>query len=235
MAGLFSRRLDPRPPGGPVVVLLHGFGSDGQRDWLDTGTAAMLAAFGHTVIVPDLPGHGSSPDPATAAEAHAPAIARAVLDVLDGVERFDLVGYSLGARIAWELPALAGDRLGRCVLGGLAPGEPFAGVDVAALRRAVTYGEQPSDPFTAMIAGLARTPGRALCVEGLRETPFTARSWSGKLPPVFVVGQDDGMTAGIEHIVELTPGAELVRVPGGHVEALAGAGLREAVVKVLQG
>ncbi|RSN06787.1 alpha/beta hydrolase [Nonomuraea sp. WAC 01424] len=176
MAGLFSRRLDPRPPGGPVVVLLHGFGSDGQRDWIDTGTAAMLAAFGHTVIVPDLPGHGSSPDPATAAEAHAPAIARAV-----------------------------------------------------------THGEQPSDPFTAMIAGLARTPGRALCVEGLRETPFTARSWSGKLPPVFVVGQDDGMTAGIERIVELTPGAELVRVPGGHVEALAGAGLREAVVKVLQG
>lgn len=53
-------------------------------------------------------------------------------------------------------------------------------------------------------------------------------------PRVLVVGQDEGMTAGVQRIVEVTPGAEPVRAPGGRVEAPAGAGFRDAIMKVLQ-
>lgn len=65
-------------------------------------------------------------------------------------------------------------------------------------------GEQPSDPSTSAVTGPARAPGRVLRVEGLRAAPFAAPGWSGKPPSVFVVGQDDGMTAGIERMVEVT-------------------------------
>ncbi|WP_206681605.1 alpha/beta fold hydrolase [Actinomadura sp. J1-007] len=62
----------PAPPSGPPVLLVHGFASDGEGDWVATGLAAALAETGRTVVVPDLPGHGRSPDPATPEEAGAP-------------------------------------------------------------------------------------------------------------------------------------------------------------------
>ena len=45
-----------------------------------------------------------------------------------GQELADVIGYSLGARLAWS-PAATG-RVGRLVLGGLSPTDPIAGVDI---------------------------------------------------------------------------------------------------------
>ncbi|MFB6891480.1 alpha/beta fold hydrolase [Kitasatospora sp. NPDC056327] len=226
--------------GVPPVVLLHGFASDGEQDWIAPGTAAAIAATGRTVLVPDLPGHGASPDPADAAEAGAGALVARLLKALDaaGVGEFDLVGYSLGARLAWEFQVAAPERVGRVVLGGLSPREPFAGVDIEALHRAVADGTEPADPFTGMIAGLVRSrgeraPALARCVEGLRNTPFEPGGWGGRSAPVVVVGAEDVMTGGIESIVAALDGAELVTVPGDHFGALAGAEFRGTVLKVL--
>ncbi|MBB5939329.1 alpha/beta fold hydrolase [Streptomyces zagrosensis] len=226
----------------PPVLLVHGFGSHGNRDWVETGIARALAAAGRVVIVPDLRGHGDSPAPLAADEVAAPAHVTDLVAVLDeaGADTFDVVGYSLGARLAWELPKTAPGRLRRAVLGGLSPVEPFEAVDVAALHRAVAGGAEPADPFTAAIAGMvrahgARAAGLALCVEGLRSTPFTPRTWAGRTPPVFVVGKDDAMTRGIEQVVDLLDGAELVTVPGDHLEVLAGAAFRRTVLEVLAG
>ncbi|MGV9771241.1 alpha/beta fold hydrolase [Streptosporangium sp. NPDC003464] len=247
-SGLASRVFPPGGPGAadrpgdpPPVLLLHGFASDGGADWVETGVVAALTGAGRTVVVPDLRGHGDSPAPAAARECGARAAAEDIVAVLDGagVETFDVVGYSLGARLAWELPGAAPGRVRRAVLGGLSPAEPFAAVDVAALHRAVRDGAEPEDPFTSMIAGLVRSKGEraaglALCVEGLRDTPFEAGPWGGTTPPVFVAGQGDVMTRGIERIVDLVGGAELVTLPGDHLQVLAGAGLRDTIVRVLE-
>ncbi|GGT01977.1 alpha/beta fold hydrolase [Nonomuraea spiralis] len=227
-----------RPTGAPPVLLLHGFASSGRQDWVDTGIAAELAAAGRVVVVPDLPGHGGSPVPAEAAGA--PAVAAALL-ALAGDGPVDVVGYSLGARLAWELPELAPDRVRAVVLGGLSPFEPFAALDVAALRAAVAGGE-PGDPMTGMIAAMIagasggvpeRAAGLVRLVEGLRATPFEPKGWAGRTPPVFVAGAEDMMTSGIENVVALAPGARLVTVPGDHRGALAGQAFRDAVAKAL--
>ncbi|WP_249026777.1 alpha/beta fold hydrolase, partial [Amycolatopsis pretoriensis] len=64
---LAVRRFAPGgSPTGPPVLLLHGFASDGHTDWVSTGWPAALTASGRPVLVPDLPGHGSSPAPADA-------------------------------------------------------------------------------------------------------------------------------------------------------------------------
>ncbi|MEU4579776.1 alpha/beta fold hydrolase [Nonomuraea sp. ATR24] len=250
-AGLAVRVFTPdRAADAPPVLLVHGFGSDGGRDWAETGIAGALTAAGRVVVAPDLPGHGDSPAPASPAGAGAKAVAAALVTALDqalaGVpapaggafDAFDVVGYSLGARLAWELPEVAPGRVRRAVLGGLSPVEPFAAVDVAALRRAVAGEGEPADPLTSAIAGLARAAGEraaglALCVEGLRDTPFEPRAWGGERPPVFVVGKDDVMSDGIGRIVELAGATEPVTVPGDHFQALAGAGFRDAVLRVL--
>ncbi|GIH71965.1 alpha/beta fold hydrolase [Sphaerimonospora thailandensis] len=240
-----------RPDEGlPPVLLIHGLCSDGRRDWVETGTVAALTDAGRTVVVADLPGHGDSPAPAAAAEAGAGAIAVALLAALDGAlagtpggtsgGAFDVVGYSLGARLAWELPEAAPGRVRRAVLGGLSPAEPFAAVDIEALRAAVGGGPEPADPFTAMFAGMLgaqgdRAAGLVTCVEGLRSTPFEPTGWAGRTPPVFIVGQDDMMVRGIERIVGLAGAADPVTVPGDHFQVLASAEFRTAVVKALTG
>ncbi|MFI6908626.1 alpha/beta fold hydrolase [Nonomuraea sp. NPDC050394] len=222
---------------GPPVLLLHGFASDGQRDWVATGMADALAATGRRVVVADLPGHGDSAAPVSPAEAGARRIAEALVAVMDdGV--FDVAGYSLGARIAWELPGVAPGRVRRAVLGGLSPFDPFTAVDVEELRRAVAGGPAPAGPLTAMIADMVlaqghRAAGLVTCVEGLRATPFEPGAWTGAEPPVFVAGQEDVVVAGIERIVGQVTGARLVTVAGDHFQALSGPGLREVVTTTL--
>ncbi|GII84270.1 alpha/beta hydrolase [Sphaerisporangium siamense] len=230
---------DGRAAGSPPVLLLHGFASDGESDWVAPGTVAALTAAGRTVILPDLRGHGASPAPASGAETTAAAQAADLVAVLDGAGAgtFDVAGYSLGARLAWELADIVPGRVRRAVLGGLAPMEPFTGVDVAALHRAVDEGAEPGDPMTGMIAGMVSSKGDrakalAFVVEGLHDSPFEPKAWAGPTAPVFVRGEDDVMTNGIERIVGVV-GGELIVVPGDHFQALAGAEFRGIVVRAL--
>lgn len=224
----------------PPVLLVHGFCSDGKADWVDTGIADALTAAGRTVVVPDLRGHGQSPPPAASAEVTAPAVAADLVAVMDraGFSAFDAAGYSLGARIVWELPSAAPGRVERTVLGGLSPGEPFTAVDVDALHRAVRDGAEPADPFTGMIAGMVkahgdRAAGLALCVEGLRATPFAGGAWDAKVLPVFVVGDNDELTRGIGSLAEELGEAQLVTVPGAHHDVLGGAHFRTVLLGAL--
>lgn len=127
----------------PPVVLLHGFASSADEDFLATGWAEALAASGREALAVDLPGHGASPAIAADAEATTSAVVAAILEAVGravpGTEPFDVIGYSLGARLAWELPA-ASPRVRRLVLGGISPFEPFAAVDPAELAAALGGG-----------------------------------------------------------------------------------------------
>ncbi|MES9606242.1 alpha/beta fold hydrolase [Actinomadura sp. NPDC000929] len=241
MRDLAVRTFTPDSPAdAPPVLLVHGFGSDGRADWIETGMVGALTAVGRTVLVPDLPGHGESPAPASPDAAAAPAVAAALVSAVDraGAGTFDVVGYSLGARIAWELPSAAPGRVERSVLGGLSPVEPFSAVDIDAFRRAVREGAECDDPFTGAIAAMVRAQGDraaglALCVEGLRATPFEGGPWNAKVLPVFVVGENDELTRGIGRLAEELGEAELVTVPGAHHEVLGGPHWRVAVLDAL--
>jgi len=81
---------------GPPVVLVHGM-VNSSRHW--QAVAARLAER-HTVIAPDLVGHGDSATPRGdySLGAHA-AVIRDLLSAL-GVERATMVGHSLGGGIA---------------------------------------------------------------------------------------------------------------------------------------
>jgi pimeloyl-ACP methyl ester carboxylesterase len=231
---LAVRRFAPDgPPAGPPVLLLHGFASDGPTDWVSTGWPAALTAAGRPVLVPDLPGHGSSPAPADATpEAVVGELALAVGEVSE----VDVSGYALGARLAWELPALLPVR--RLVLGGISPHEPFGAVDLEAALAFAGGGKLPADPLTAAIARMITAPGRdpvalARCIEGLRRSPFTPAVGTIRVPTRFVAGRDDPVSAGIEHLVRLVPGSELLTVPGDHGAALRGAPFRTAALTFL--
>jgi pimeloyl-ACP methyl ester carboxylesterase len=105
---------------GPPVVLIHGM-VNSSRHWREV---ALRLAERHTVIAPDLIGHGDSATPRGdySIGAHAAAI-RDLLTAID-IPRATFVGHSLGGGIAmqffWQFP----ERVERLVLvssGGLGP------------------------------------------------------------------------------------------------------------------
>ena len=48
-------------PGERPVLLVHGFTSSAQLDWIEPGWPQALAAQGRGTVAVDLPGHGSCP------------------------------------------------------------------------------------------------------------------------------------------------------------------------------
>ena len=104
-------------PAGHPVVLLHFLAGDAD-DWVVVAEA--LAADGRWVVAPDLRGHGASgrtPD-------YSLALMRddvlALADAL-GMERFDLVGHSMGGSVSVLVAEAAPRRLTRLVLEDTAP------------------------------------------------------------------------------------------------------------------
>jgi pimeloyl-ACP methyl ester carboxylesterase len=103
---------------GPPVVLIHGM-INSSRHWEQV---ALRLAEHHTVIAPDLIGHGDSATPRGdySLGAHAASI-RDLLAAI-GVERASIVGHSLGGGVAmqffWQFPARV-ERLALVSSGGL--------------------------------------------------------------------------------------------------------------------
>ncbi len=82
---------------GPPIVLLHGFTGDASTMRVLTERLAV----DHTVVVPNLIGHGASTGPA--GNYSVDAMAEQVLAALDRIGHgapYDIVGYSMGGRVA---------------------------------------------------------------------------------------------------------------------------------------
>jgi pimeloyl-ACP methyl ester carboxylesterase len=104
---------------GPAILLVHGI-CDSSRTWQPV--IPRLAA-NHTVIAPDLLGHGASDKPR--ADYSVAAYANGMRDLLStlDIERVTIVGHSLGAGIAMQFAYQYPDRTERLVLvsaGGIA-------------------------------------------------------------------------------------------------------------------
>ena len=129
---LHGHRVVYRTAGeGPVVLLVHGL-LDSSLTWRKL---APVLAVGHTVIAPDLLGHGESDGPREvdySLGGHA-GMLRDLLDAL-GHDRVTVVGHSLGGGIAMSFAYHYPERVSRLALiasGGL-------GRDVSVVLRATT-------------------------------------------------------------------------------------------------
>jgi len=102
---------------GSPLLLIHGF--TGNREaW---SHLRPLLGSRHRVLAPDLPGHGESP---LDADTTFQGTVDQLLHLLDAqrLERVDVAGYSLGARVALGLCLRAPERVGRLVLESGNPG-----------------------------------------------------------------------------------------------------------------
>ena len=106
---------------GEPILLIHGFASNHRVNWVNPRWVETLSHAGRRVVAFDNRGHGESEKLYAPADYRSDLMARDAANLLDhlGIERADVMGYSMGARIASFL-ALAEPRVVRAlILGGL--------------------------------------------------------------------------------------------------------------------
>jgi 2-succinyl-6-hydroxy-2,4-cyclohexadiene-1-carboxylate synthase len=109
-----------RQGAGPALLLLHGF-TGSSESW--SATAGALAES-HDVVSVDLPGHGKTESPASAVRYAIEPAARDIVTLADilGFERFSLLGYSMGGRLALYLAHRYPKFIGDLILESASPG-----------------------------------------------------------------------------------------------------------------
>lgn len=210
----------------PTVVMVHGFASSTRDTWVLTGWARMLEREGYRVLGIDLRGHGSSEKPHDADGYTVRSLASDVETVLDTflVDEAFYLGYSLGARVGWQVTQDLGARIPRAVLGGVPDGIPLERLDIDQVCRYAEDGTAVTDPVTQHYITLAeRVPGNDLyallaLAEGMRDSrsidPDPQRA--PQQPVLFATGSEDAVIGGSRRLAETAAQGTFFTIPGRH-------------------
>lgn len=208
---------------GEPIVLVHGFASTKEVNWLNPGWVRTLSGAGRRAIALDNRGHGQSSKLYDPAAYHSSLMAedvRALLDHLK-IERADVMGYSMGARITAFLALNHPARVRSAILGGLG----IKLVDGVGLPEAVAQAmEAPSldditDPTSRLFRGFAqqtKSDLRALaaCIRGTRQTLSREQVAGIRVPVLIAVGTDDTVAGDAHKLAALIPGARALDITG---------------------
>ncbi|MDO8289052.1 MAG: alpha/beta hydrolase [Parvibaculum sp.] len=106
---------------GAPIVLVHGFASTHDVNWVATGWSRALVDSGRRVIMADGRGHGASDKPYDEADYTLEAMAGDVVALMDhlGEPGADLMGYSMGGMVSLVAAALYPDRFDRVIAAGI--------------------------------------------------------------------------------------------------------------------
>lgn len=224
------------------LVLIHGYFSDANTNWIKYGTAAKLVEAGFRVIMPDLRAHGDSGKP-HGAEAYPPDAlamdAEAFIAHL-GLTDYDLGGYSLGARTSVRVLARGiAPRPRRVVLSGLGDeGVVDTGRRAGFFRRVLTHfgSFKHGDKEFMSQAFLKTTGGDPQALLGVLDTFVdTPEAEVAKfdLPVLVVGGAADDEVGSFEGLAAMLPQGRFVEIPGNHMSAVTRAELGDAIVSFL--
>jgi pimeloyl-ACP methyl ester carboxylesterase len=225
------------------TLLIHGFASNHVVNWVATSWTRDLLAAGRRVVALDNRGHGQSGKPHDPAAYRTPLMAEDARRLLDhlGVGRADVIGYSMGARIAAFLAFAHPERvrsvvfagLGEGMVKGVGPPEPI----VAALRASSL--DAVADERGRMFRRFADQTGSdrealAACMSATRQV-LTAEEVSRISVPVLVaVGSEDEMAGSAAGLARLIPGAVAFDIPGrDHMKAVGDRKHKAAVLEFL--
>ena len=251
---LYSEIHEP-DGGSPLrpVLALHGFASSTEMNWQSTGWISALTGAGRRVITVDLPGHGRSDAPRDRDDYSPSRIRARLLDLLsdagvrpltegDASSGVDVVGYSLGSRLAWELGAAAPHLVHRMVLGGPGAGDPLADFDLDGARQFLADGTPLADPVSADLLRMAQlVPSNDLdalltLIEAIKEEPFSPETGVPAMPLLLVAGEQDELAASAPRLASLNGQADLLILPGRrHANAVTSRAFKNAAVDFLAG
>ncbi len=226
---------------GPTVLLLHGFMSNAEQNFVGPGIAQKIADAGYRVIAPDLRGHGQSQviDDPRSWPSDAPARDQIALFKHLKIEPYAVVGYSYGSITALRLHLLS--RMGeKLVLGGV-------GDSVAE-----EWNTARNDHFHAalmMAKGGAENDAAKRVAFQMRATGGTLEGYFGALsnrtytpadllqtftvPVLVLTGHDDQDNGSGETLARILPNASHTFLTGDHITAVGDPALPQSIIDFL--
>ncbi|MCW5696883.1 MAG: alpha/beta fold hydrolase [Bauldia sp.] len=230
---------------GEPVVLIHGFASNAAVNWLQTGWIDTLAKAGRRAVAMDNRGHGRSARFYAVADYALAQMAGDVAGLLDrlGIETADVVGYSMGARIAAELALDAPARVRSLTLAGIGVGL-ITGTEEAELiaealeAESVGAGTDPRGRTFREFAERTKSDRAALaaCMRALRVGRPAADLARLAMPVLLAVGSEDRIAGPPEPLARHLPHAAQVILPGrDHMKAVGDALFKRTLLEFLGG
>jgi len=208
---------------GEPIVLVHGFASNKDVNWVGPGWVTTLTRAGRRVIALDDRGHGQSSklyDPMLYSTTLMAGDVRALLDHL-GIARADVLGYSMGARITAFLAVDHPDTVRSAILGGLGlhlvegVGLPTSIAEALEAPTLLDVPDQQGRMFRSF-AEQTKSDLRALaaCIRGSRQTLTRAQVAGIRAPVLVAVGSKDDVAGSAHELAALIPGAQALDIPG---------------------
>lgn len=227
---------------GRPLLLIHGFMSEADTNWIKYGHAAALANAGYRVIMPDLRAHGLSAKPHDPAHYPRDILADdqfALLAYL-GITDYDLGGYSLGGRTVSRMLA-RGAAPGRAVISGMGlEGLTQTGNRGAHFRNVFdNLGQHEKGSVAWMAEAFLKTTGGdpvalRYILDTFVDTPVAEIArWT--LPVAVICGEQDDDNGSAADLAALLQNGKLFTVSGNHMSAVTKAELGQAFVAALTG
>ncbi|MEP7104607.1 MAG: alpha/beta fold hydrolase [Chloroflexota bacterium] len=232
------------PADGPPIVLVHGYCSDYHLNWVGSRWQATLIDAGRRVIGLDCRGHGHSDKPHDVAAYDRAEMAADVVRLLGhlGIEQADLLGYSMGGRIALEVAIDHAARVRRAVLGGVGrwvSGEGPRHADLTARR--MRGDTSVDDPMANMFFDFAASrpindlEALACCIAG-RQRRIGDEELKAATTPILVCnGDQDPIARGGDELAAALGNGRFVSVEGrNHMNAVPARPFKEAALAFLE-
>jgi len=243
---------DLQPAGGAAgtVLMVHGFATSRAENWKRLGWYSAFERKGWRAIAFDHRGHGESDKPLDPDAYSRPNMLADIINLLDhlGVERVELLGYSMGAHLSMQTALQHPGRVNNLILGGiggktLEPPKPreegamtMAQAMLAEDPKAITdktlrgfrlFAEQQGENLAALAA----------CSQGRGGAPLGPDDLFGlRVPTLVVAGSLDQMAGDPQGLADAIPGAKSVTLPNcDHFTAIPHALFKAAVFDFLEG
>lgn len=228
---------------GDPILLIHGFASNRLVNWKQTGWTSALAKDGRQVIAMDNRGHGESEKLYDPADYGAPVMADDAARLIRhlGLGPVDVMGYSMGARIAAFLAMNHPDLVRSAVFAGLGE-RMITGVGGAEAVARALEAENPddiTDPGPKAFRVFADASGgdrRALaaCMRSSRQKITAEALGRIEVPVLVAVGTEDDIAGAPEPLAAVLPRGEVLPIPGrDHMKAVGDRVYKAGVIEFL--
>ena len=211
------------PDLGQPIVLIHGFASNHRINWVNLRWVETLSKAGRRVVAFDNRGHGESEKLYDPEAYRSDAMARDAANLIDHlqIERADVMGYSMGARIASFLALAKPERVRTLILGGLGDrlvkgvGLPL-GIAEAMEAPSLDALSNPTQRMFRAFAEQTKSDLAALaaCIRGSRQTLDEAEVARIACPALVAVGTRDEVAGDPHRLAAMFPRGQALEIPG---------------------
>lgn len=228
--GIEIAYIDEGPRDGEPILLIHGFASNIATNWIHTLWVRFLTRNERRVIAMDNRGHGASTKSHDPADYGSPLMAEDARRLLDhlGIQRADVMGYSMGARITAFLALAHPERVRSAIFAGLGINmvRGLAGTGPIAHALEADSIDDVTNPTARTFRAFAeQTKGDlkalAACIRSARAVISAEMLATLKVPVLVAVGTEDVIGGSATELAKLIPGAVALEIPGrDHMKAV---------------